>query len=263
VLITRSGDPRILAIVTRELVTAEACYHKSCYRDYTRNIQEAVSSDTKEEDKCFQYTNAESQAYEMLFTYIKTDLLQNPRVVRMAELYTLFTSFFKSQGDMEIKESTRTHFRRKLEGEFRGTLDSEDLSGNKRVFVIPHSLSRLDLAKLVTEKSETTIPLNNTKEISKTALHLRKAIQDQEIKASWPPQPCELSENAVTIPDDLKEFLFTMLTGSTGFPGLQSFSQKVQRLITSFGQDLVFGVSGGRQKPPEARPASLRCKISY
>ena len=27
------NDPRILAIVTRELVAAEACYRKSCYRD--------------------------------------------------------------------------------------------------------------------------------------------------------------------------------------------------------------------------------------
>ena len=47
------NDPRILAIVTRELVAAEACYHKSCYRDYTRNVQGAVSSgDKKEEDDC-------------------------------------------------------------------------------------------------------------------------------------------------------------------------------------------------------------------
>jgi len=69
-----------------------------------------------------------------LFTYINTDLLQNPKVVRMAEPYTLFTTFFKSQGDMEIKESTRTHFRRKLEREFRGTLDFEDISGNKRCY---------------------------------------------------------------------------------------------------------------------------------
>ena len=38
------NDPRILAIVTRELVEAEACDHKSCYRDYTRNVQGAVSS---------------------------------------------------------------------------------------------------------------------------------------------------------------------------------------------------------------------------
>ena len=34
------NDPRILAIVTREIVAAEACYHKSCYRDYTRNVKE-------------------------------------------------------------------------------------------------------------------------------------------------------------------------------------------------------------------------------
>ena len=57
------NDPRILAIVTRELVAAEACYHKSCYPSYTRNLQGAVSSgDKKEEDECREYTNAKSQA---------------------------------------------------------------------------------------------------------------------------------------------------------------------------------------------------------
>lgn len=104
------NNSRILAIVTREPVATEACHHKSCYRDYIRNVQGAVSSrNAKEEDMCLKYTNAESQAYEMLFTYIKTDLLQNLRIVRMAELYTMFTSFFNSQGT-EIKAFTRTHF---------------------------------------------------------------------------------------------------------------------------------------------------------
>ena len=47
------NDPRTLAIVIRELVAAEACHHKSCYRDYTRNVQGAVSSgNKKEEDEC-------------------------------------------------------------------------------------------------------------------------------------------------------------------------------------------------------------------
>ena len=162
------NDPRILAIVTRELVAAEACYHKSCYRDYTRNIQGAVSiGDKKEEDECPEYTNAESQANENLFTFIETRLLQNPRIVRMVELYTLFTSFLKSQGVTEIKESTRTHFRRKLEGEFRHTLDFEDLSGNKRVFVILPSLSRLDLAKQVMESCDcsTSSTISSTEEM--------------------------------------------------------------------------------------------------
>jgi len=60
---------------------------------------------------------------------------KNPRVVRMAELYTFFTSSFKSEGDMEINESTRIHFRREHEWEFRGTLDFEDLSGNKVIWL--------------------------------------------------------------------------------------------------------------------------------
>lgn len=101
------------------------------------------------------------------------------------------------------------------------------------------------------DKSNVASPSYSTEEISKTALYLRKAIQEQERKALWPPQPCELTENSVTIPDDLKEFLFTLLTGSTEFSGVQSCSPKVQRLITSFGQDFVFGASGGRQKPPK------------
>ena len=37
------NDPRILAIVTREFIEAEACYHKSCYRDYTRNFKELLA----------------------------------------------------------------------------------------------------------------------------------------------------------------------------------------------------------------------------
>ncbi len=101
------------------------------------------------------------------------------------------------------------------------------------------------------ENSNIFTPSKGTEEISKTALHLRKAIQEQEIKESWPPKPCELTENAVIIPDVRKEFLFTLLTGSTEFLGLQFCSPRIQRLITSFGQDLVFGASGGRQKPPK------------
>lgn len=115
------NNSRILAIVTREPVAREACHHKACYRDYTRNCKELLAVGMGKRKICLKYTNAESQAYEMLFTYIKTYLLQNPRIVRMAELYTMFTSFFNSQGT-EIKAFTRTHFWRKLEGQFRDIL---------------------------------------------------------------------------------------------------------------------------------------------
>ena len=215
----------MLAVVSRELVAAKVCYHKSCYRNYTRNI-------------------AELQGHEKLFNYIRTDLLQNPRIVKLSELYTMFTSFVNSQGELEILESTRTHFRRSLEKEFRDAIDFEDLYGNNRIFAIPRNLSRMDLAKQVTEKS-------NTSNISFAALILREAIQAQDIEASRPPKPSDLTENAVNIPEVVKKVLYTLMTGSTNVSEMESCSPRTHRLILSLGQDLIFAVSGGRQRPPK------------
>ena len=39
------NDLRMLAVVSTELVAAKACYHKSCYCNYTRNIP--ISGDKK------------------------------------------------------------------------------------------------------------------------------------------------------------------------------------------------------------------------
>ena len=91
----RKAADRMLAVASRELAKAcyhKACYHKSCYRNYTRNIPE--SGDKKEDSKYTEYSGAELQGYEKLFNYIRTDLLQNPRIVRLSELYyALFTLF--------------------------------------------------------------------------------------------------------------------------------------------------------------------------
>ena len=92
-------DNGILAVVSRELVVAESRYHKSCYRNCTRNIP--VSRDKKEESEYTEYFLDELQGYD----YIRTDLLQNLRIVRLSEVYTLSTSFVNSQGEQVMPES--------------------------------------------------------------------------------------------------------------------------------------------------------------
>ena len=57
----------MLAVVSTELVAAKACYHKSCYRNYTQNIP--VSGDKKEDSEYTEYSRAELQGYEKLFNY--------------------------------------------------------------------------------------------------------------------------------------------------------------------------------------------------
>ena len=51
-------DNRILAVISRELVVAEALYHKSCHRNQcTRNIP--VAGDEKEDSEYTEYFQAE------------------------------------------------------------------------------------------------------------------------------------------------------------------------------------------------------------
>ena len=65
---------------------------------------------------------------------------------------------------------------------------------------------------------------------------------------SWPPKPSELCENAVNLPPELDAFLCT-LTGNTEIT--TEYPHRVRRLVNSFGQDIIYGVTGGRQKPPK------------
>lgn len=65
---------------------------------------------------------------------------------------------------------------------------------------------------------------------------------------SWPPEPSKLTEENIDLPNEVRVFLATLLTGNSKYPE-EPCSSKVQRFVYSFGQDMVFGVTGGRKKP--------------
>ena len=64
-----------------------------------------------------------------------------------------------------------------------------------------------------------------------------------------PPKPSQLTEE-INLPDEVRVCLATLLTGNSKYPE-EPCSSKVQCLVNSFGQDMVFGVTGGRKKPPK------------
>ena len=55
---------------------------------------------------------------------------------------------------------------------------------------------------------------------------------------------------AIEVPEELRAFLYTLLTSSKD-SSKGECCQRVQRLMKSFAQDLVFGVTRGRIKPPK------------
>ena len=190
----------------------------------------------------------------MLFDYVWTDILDNPRLVKLSDLSAKLMVLMNEKGVSAIKDSTKTHVRRKLETEFGGLLHFEDLLGNNRVFIIPDNLSRNHVARdlIGLQLTQCKEKGSRPEEIRRVALELRKAIQSTgSEEMSWPPKASELNEDAIRIPEDVKLFLVTLLTGSSSYKPNDPYQEKDQRLVNSFGQDWIFAVTNGRQKPPK------------
>jgi len=82
--------------------------------------------------------------------------------------------------------------------------------------------------------------------IVRVALILRDKIVEGIKEQTWPPNPQELTEKYVQLPDCLAQFLEALLGGSQSVT-----SDKVHRLSFSFGQDIISAVTNGRVLTPK------------
>ena len=100
------------------------------------------------------YCSIESQAYDKLFESIRSDLLINPRLVKMVDLREKLMIYMRSMGTTEISESTKKHFRIKLEKEFGDLLQFEDLLNDNKLFLLPKNLPKVQLARVIVMLSQ-------------------------------------------------------------------------------------------------------------
>ena len=237
--------------MSRELVAAEAWYHRSCYREYTRAPNEKKSDIENTVDHEGQRDDLMNEAFEELFTYIRTDLLENPRLITMVELKEILLSFMRAKGISG--EVPAKNLKRKLQAEFGEILQFEDLLNNNKLTIIPSTLSKVHLAKECLElskrlkKREASSGRDAT--IKEAGLDIREAVRSHKIESHWPPKPSDLYEYAVSLPGKFDTFLYTLLTGNTQPP--VEYPQRIQRLVNSFGQDIVYAVTAGKQRPPK------------
>ena len=71
-------DSRVLTLLSRELTAAEANYHRSCYRQYTKVSSTSAEVSKQNENAIDEpYDNAEAAALIKLFNYIRNDIFVN------------------------------------------------------------------------------------------------------------------------------------------------------------------------------------------
>ena len=245
---TQRQDLHMLAVTSREIVAAEAHYHRTCYREYTRNptrLHHAEQKQTKKED--IRYFNLEHESYAELFEFIRAEVIESPNVVMLNSLTDKLTQLMLSKGVDCVKKSTKRHLRRKLEKEFGNRLHIfPDEKG--KLLVLPDSLSIFELAKMYqTTKTELEIWKNksvgDTNTIDKAASIIKMSIKNMENPNHWPHHPLNTNKEAVNIPAELKRFFQTLLVSKS--------TTRVDMRIESFSQDLIYAVTNGQHKPPK------------
>ena len=102
-------------------------------------------------------------------------------------------------GATEISESTKKHFRRKLEKDFGDLLQFEDLLNNNKLYVLTKNLSKVQLVREVVNLSQELENRKNqentkTKEIQQVGHCIRNAVFSNKTDMSWPPKPSELTK---------------------------------------------------------------------
>ncbi|KAI8521965.1 hypothetical protein Bbelb_017190 [Branchiostoma belcheri] len=246
-------DFRMISLVSRDLIAAEGQYHRSCYRAYTRNTESCEAGNDDNAEGSMRQDSYESALYtanQELFQFIRNDLFTNPRVMRMTDLSSRLVESMKSLGIEHIKDATKKHLRRCLENEFGNALHFLS-DGNSRLLVYPDNLSRCDLVKANQdlEKELRTLKTHLNKDVvAKAALLLRDDIRKHDRPQAWPPVITEEDQSRDIIPASVVKFLCYLLTGGVNYADV---SQKVERLVTSFGYDLVYAVSQGKVKTPK------------
>ena len=242
-------DENILAITSRDIVAAEAHYHRSCYRDYTRpeKIQDDQAAGINQQELV-----PEQEAFFDLFQYIRAEVIEKQLVVSMTELTRKLESFYQSREVDELSELTKKHMRRKIEAEFGSALDSfADDKG--KLLIISENLSRQETVKanillkqeLEILKSKST---DSQKVIDQCATYIRHSIFDIKWQTPWPIHPSDLNAESFPVPENLSRFLMGLLTS---YPGINSPSERVKTLVNSFSQDIIYATTCGQTQPPK------------
>lgn len=237
-------DDRMLAITARDLVAAEAHYHKSCYRKYTRGEKKKTSVLVDKDDEAYQA--AEQESYTLLFQYVRDTLFAEPTVLRMTEVTGKLVSYLQSFGINDVRPHTKKHIRRKLECEFKESLHfvSDDKG---KLLVYPDNLSLDQVVVAMMKAEEQLREVKHSENIDNivklSANHLRGQIKKIKPKP-WPPHPAELNSDYIEVPESLQMFLKLLLHGET-----QERTQKLERAVQSIGQDCIYAVSRGRVVP--------------
>jgi hypothetical protein len=136
-------DFRIMSMACKDLVAAEAHYHRTCYKAYTRPLSKSALTGSCDVDP---YEHIEKKSYNELYLYIHRSIIPNKQITTMVSLTDKLQQIMISKGMKEFKDSTKKHVKRNIEKNIGDHVTIyHDNKG--RLLVVPDTITVQDLVK--------------------------------------------------------------------------------------------------------------------
>lgn len=250
----KMGLVRLYSLVKGiDLFAAEAKHHPSCLRSFRTafaNYERSVSRVEKPRDaKQMLEFAAHEKAFASVLEYIKTHVVQQSGVIRLAALRLLYID--------ELKRNRYENLNYRAEKLLK-RLQNDPIT-NKVLFTKVDQ-GRADAITFwlvysanmtVSDALSGAYSLGSTDKYQDVSLVLRGGILKAHRECTelpWPPTADDMKLNAANLlPADLIRFLSLLISGKEE----NETSEKVKRTVSSIGQDLCRAVSEGTWKLPK------------
>ena len=218
---------QLTSLSISQITATEFYYHRSCYRDISRKPKV-----TSEERK--QQTQAYEKYYDLIKSYIQDCIIGQGDVLKLSKISQMYADMQEEYG-IEVRGATNQMLKERLKIFF-----GESVSFFKKKAT---SAELIYSDKPAVNSKKLSTATNESDFVVKVAKLLRDEISSHGgTYDAWPPTSDELLNAEFIVPKFLDQFLRTLFSKN------KAASFRVDRLVRSFAQDLVFSTSRGKTK---------------
>ena len=208
----------------REIIAREFYYHRTCQRNITRTDKD-MSEEYHKRESCF----------ASLVAHVQKTITQERNITTIAAL-SKYYEILQTKQQIPVMGVLLKDVKQRLKLKFKDELTFYQKSKRQSQFVY-HKDAQIE------EDERSWFFMNIKEKIMKVAEIIREEIEKSLSPFSrWPPQPDEILNKNVVVPNMLDLFLKSL------FSRVHPVSKRVEHLCKSVGQDIVYNQSKGKLK---------------
>ena len=220
-----TGKTQLLGLSVSEIIAKEFYFHRTCYRHISRPDKNTDSEEFQKREECF----------SDLKIHIKNMIFERRTFTTVNQLSSYYEKL-QVEKNIQVKGASNKDIKLRLKTAFGEDLTLHQGKKGLTEYVYHKSVP-------IEEDDRSWFFLTEIEKVKKVAEMTRTQIEHSGSPfTSWPPHPDEIRTGNVEIPTLLGLFLKGLFTKQS------PVSEKVNRLIKSIGQDIIYSSTHGKIK---------------